>query len=408
MPSRRCYANNVPVWIYVIDLDLNIFRVNYRAGYGVPEHGQRLIRYFRLDNIPRAFFRHAHANSGYGIMSTSVPLEHFNNHLFVVPPPNPALLALYESYSPPPAATFSVPAGPRTSSWHKVQLLVLRHFVDFFAYSFRDACPSPTSSPFVFQQLAYAILSITSTAGLKFYRTTSLGTLDPWFRTPYWEPPASETYHLGKVVVVLNPHLRPGEISESTRVSIARAVEHSSELPSVAVVFSVHAVVIVNIDHHGTITHTPTLPLFTLDDAHEPFGAPALAALAEIGYASPGVLALLDLFEGHPRVTSVMGAVPQALPTELWRLVFRRADEQTQAALEATCRFFRVLAGEYPRIGGGTVVAWRKGQFVWVGGMEETECMVDVKEAEEGEEAWEVVAWGNDMVKLGFPGVGVF
>lgn len=408
IPSRRCPTTLVAVWIYVIDLDLDVLRVTYRSHDAPPGPGQRDTQYYPLDNIPRVFFGFGPVHAGYNIMSAFAESDNCAKSLSEVPAPNPALLALYASFSPPPAATFSVPPGPRTSAWHKIQLLLLRHFVDYYAYSFRDACPSPTSSPFVFQQIAYAILSITSTPGLKFYRTTSLGTIDPIFRTPYWEPPNSEIYHLGDVLIVLNAHLRSGALTPSTHASIALAVERTSALPSVAVVFSVHAVVVVRISGDGRIRHTPALPLFALDDAVPPLSDAALAALADIGYASPGVLALLDLFVAHPRVTSIMGAVPTALPTELWRLVFRRADEQTQAALEACCRFSRVLAGENPRVGGGTVVAWRKEGFVWVGEREETECVVDAREAEEGEEGWEVVVWGREMVLIGIPGVGVF
>lgn len=260
----------------------------------------------------------------------------------------------------------------------------------------------------MFHQVAYATLSITSTVGLKFDRMTSLGTVDPWFRTPYWEPPDSDIYYLGDVLIVLNAHLHAGPLTPSTHASIARAVEGSSALPCVAVVFSVNAVIIVNIDSAGAITHTPALRLFQLDDTHEPFGAPALAALEDIGYATPGVLALLDLFVAHPRATTIMGAVPRALPTELWRLVFRRAEEETQQALQACCRFFRVLAVKSPRIGGGTIVAWRKEGFVWVGAAEETEYVVNVREVDEEEEGWEVSVWGRDVVALGFPALGLF
>lgn len=395
------------VWIYVIDLDLDVFRVCYRARDAPPAPGHRDTQYFRLDNIPRELFQYQMVSLGYSIMGVDVPPEYCANHLSDAPPPNTTLLALYASFSPPPAATFSVPVRPRRFSWHNVQLLLVKHFVDTFAYSCRDACPSPTSSPFVFQQIAYAILSITSTVGLKFYRRTSLGTVDPVLRTPCWEPSNTDIYYLGDVLIVLDWHLRAGEPSGNTHASIARAVQVATELPRVAVVFSMHAVVVVNIAIGGIITHTPVLPLFTLDDAHEPFDSLAMAALTEIGYATPGILALLDLFTVYPRVTSGIGAVPPALPTEVWRMVFRRADEKTQAVLEECCRFFRVLAGENPRIGGGTVVSWREQGFLWVGAKDDTECVVNMMEMEKGEEGWDVVVWGEEMFRLGMPTMGL-
>lgn len=90
---------------------------------------------------------------------------------------------------------------------------------------------------------------------------------------------------------------------------------------SVLLVFLVEPVVIVNIEHAGIIVHNPTLPVFKVDHPYNPFSHTSLTALADIGYLSLWVSARLDRFEGTR-------AIPQALLTELWCLVFRRVDRQ--------------------------------------------------------------------------------
>lgn len=110
------------------------------------------------------------------------------------------------------------------------------------------------------------------------------------------------------------------------------------------------------------------------------------------------MLALLEVFAGHPRihVHATVAALP-VLPTQLWRGVFQHAEEATQDALEGACRFFRALAVEYPRVGGCPLLYWRGGRFVReVGGA------VEVKTTAEGVgERWEVGAWGEGKVRFG-------
>lgn len=408
--SRLCPVNDIFIeWVYLIDFDLNVFRVS-DSDIDTPEDPiSRGIQFFRLDNVPLHFLGCAaieETGLDYPIMSDRVPPEHFANHLGEIPAPNPALLVMYQTLSPPPTATFSLPTGPRVSAWHKLQLLLISEFVEYFTYSFIDSCPSRVSSPFVFRQLAYAILCLTSQSGLKFHRTTApyllaAGAIEPECRTPSWEPPDTDRYWLGDVLIVLNQDLATstsGVPSPSTQASIARAVQLAPATPTTAVIVSVHAVVLMHIAADQHITHTPALPLFTLDRAAAPFTPHALATLASVSYATPGVLALLDLFAAHPRIhVYAAAAAPPVLPTELWRAVFQYADEATQDALEGACRFFRALAVEYPRVGGCTLMHWRGERFVCEGG-----GAVDVKGAAEGVgEGWEVGVWGEGKVRLG-------
>lgn len=206
------------------------------------------------------------------------------------------------------------------------------------------------------------------------------------------------------MLIVLNQDLATstsGVLSPSTQASLARAVQLA---PATPVIFSVHAAVLVHIAADCHITHTPALPLFTLDRAAAPFTPQALAALSRISYATPGVLALLDVFATHPHIlVHAAAAVPPILPTDLWRAVFQHAEQATQDMLEGACTFFKALAVEYLRLGGRVLVRWRGGRFVCAGG-----GVVEVKGTEEGVgEGWEVGAWGVEKVCFGMKVVEV-
>lgn len=403
MPSRVCPVNDVLIeWIYVIDLELDIFRVSDYDNDTPLEPGTYGTQYFRLNSIPRDLFEDAAmeaAGHRYPVMDDTIPSEHFYQDEILTP--DPLLLAIYQSISPAPTPTFDHPPGNRKSSWHKLQLALLEEFVQYFMHSFRDSCPSRTSSPFVFQQLAYAVLSFTSYSGIKLHRTTSeymlhADKIDPMCRTPSWDPPASDTYWLNDILIVLNQNLSTnanGDPSPSTQASIARATQLAPAAPTIAVIFSVHAIMLVHIAPNTPITHTAVLPLLTIDPATTPFSEEAIACLASVSFETPGVLALIDLFTAHPRVPLYAAVSAARLPAELCRMVFHYADESTQTALEATCRIFRAVAVEYPRFGGRTLKKWGKEEVLEFRGAEKY--------------GWELGLWGTEKLSVNMPVVRV-
>lgn len=403
MPCRICPVNDIFIeWIYVIDLELDVFRVSDFDNDTPLEPGRYGTQYFPLNNVPRDLFEIAAMEATgqrYPVMSDTIPAEHF--YKYEIPAPDPVLLALYQSFSPAPTPTFDPPSGDRKSTWHELQLVLLGEFITYFAYSFRDTYPSRTSSPFVFQQLAYAVLSFTSSSGMKFHHTTDeyiLGAdaIDAICRTPSWDPPAEETYWLNDILIVLNQHLSTdanGDPSPSTQASIARASQLAPAAPTIAVIFSMHAIMLVHIAPDTPITHTAVLPLFTIDPTTAPFSDEAIACLASVSFATPGVLALTDLFTAHRRVPLLAAVSAARLPAELCRIVFNYADEATQTALEATCRMFRAVASEYPRIGEFTL---RKGGAVG---------LLEFGNADE--DGWELGLWGREKVIVNMPVVRV-
>lgn len=403
MPSRVCPVNDVFIeWIYVIDLELDIFRVSDYNNDTPLDPGRYGTQYFRLYSIPRDLFEDdaiEAAGLRYPVMGDTIPAEHFFED--EIPASDPVLLTFYQSFSPVPTPTFDPPSGTRQPSWHKLQLALLEEFVQYFMHSFRDTCPSRTSSPFVFQQLAYAVLSLTSYSGIKFHRTTSeymlhADKIDTMYHTPSWDPPASDTYWLNDILIVLNQNLSTnenGDPSPSTQASLARASQLAPAAPTIAVIFSVHAIMLVHIAPDTPITHTAALPLLTIDPATTPFSDEAIACLASVSFETPGILALIDLFTRHPRVPLYPAVSAARLPAELCRMVFHYADESTQAALEATCRMFRAVAVEYPRLGGRTLKKWGKQEVLGFGGAEKY--------------GWELGLWGTEKLNVNMPLVRV-
>lgn len=387
-PTRACPVNSFRIeWIYLIDLDLDVFRVSDIDNDDLLNPGAYGTQFFRLDNIPSHLFSCDELDHG---VSESLPAEYLATHLDDIPEPDPVLLALHDSLAPPPEATLSLPSGERRSSWHRLQLELISEFVRYFRYSFIDSCPSRVSSPFVFRQMAYAVLCLTSRAGMKFHPTTVKYLLEAdevqeLARTPTWEPPDTDTYWLGDVLIVLDEHLSVDTACPYFNASIARAVQLAAATPATAVIFSVNAVILVQITPGEPITHTPALPLFTLDPV-APFSADALARLDSVAYATPGVLALLDLFNTYPRIPRFAPLSPARLPTELCRMVFRAADGTTQDALEASCRLFRSIAGEYPRVDNRTIDKWGPDDGLMVGGRDGW--------------GWQVGLWGTEKLEL--------
>lgn len=386
-------------WVYTIDIDQNVFRVCETVEEPF-EPGTVGTQYFRLDNIPRHLFKEEIVGSSDLMMRVSVPAIYLATHLDRFPQPDRGLLALYDSFAPPPQATFSLPSGDRMSTWHRLQLELIQQFVQYFRLSFCDSCPSRYSSPFVFRQMAYAVLCLTSRAGLKFHRCTATylldaDSIDPRVRTPTWEPPETDTYWLGDVLIVLDQDLSVSSPSANTKASIARAVQLAPATPTTAVILSVNAIILVHIAPGQPITHTARLPLLTLGPSAHPFTPQAIASLQSVSYATPGVLALLDLFNTHPRIPRFAAVSPARLPVELCRMVFHAADEPTQDALEASCRIFRAAAGEYPRIGELTLDTWGPHDKVKLGALYE------------GGDGWQVGLWGMEKVEINMPVVRI-
>lgn len=382
LPSRILPQDLLTVqWIYVIDLDQNVFRI-YHKNHCV--NTDRSAQYFRLDNIPRWLFELDPLPAAgkddpmtHPVMTATpatVPVEHWAYILRQIPRQiptvKPELLELYRSFSPDKYPPFCVPPGPNIPTWKCLQLQLLHRFLEFFRYSLVDIHLSSGCSNFVRRQLSYAILSHMRHTGMKFNSTdvrymVYFGHISPEVRTPSWEPPTTDSYWFGDVLILLTEHIYffEGQPTISTKAEIATVVQlattHSS-LDTVAILFDISRIVIVNIHHtpHGLqVSHSHCLPLVDISGRATGFGTD-IRRLTTTRYGSPGIEALMNLFSSRPQFppSAIPVARPGNLPIELCEQIFRYADHEVQCELERTCGVFRYIATLYPQIGEWTLV----------------------------------------------------
>lgn len=384
MPCRKGPPLDTYIeWIYVIDLDQNVFRVYGRKDANTWDNSE--IQYFRLDNIPRWLFDLEPADTGeeskiyaiYPIMTASVentPIEHWANYLREIPAPKSELLDFYQSLSP--EVVFDTPRTVQVPTWRRLQIQLFGKLVEYFLRSFHDVCPSRKSSRFVIRQLAYAVLCLTrpgATTGMKFQITDAshkvrYGSLRSGTQTPSWEPPDSDSYWLGNVLIVLDEHIHSdlGLFAPATKAAIAKtvhlvsAMDYSSDSDVKAVIFSIYCVIIVSIrqtPQGPQVSHTPIMRLLCFGTALDALGAQDMKILRLLNYDTPGINALINLFAtASPSMAPPSQSQPAGLPTELSQQIFRYGDPNTQSALEESCRLFRDMAVEHPRIGEWTLV----------------------------------------------------
>lgn len=427
MPCRKSPRIDLWIqWIYVIDLDQNVFRVSHRNQLGGPE--QSGTQYFRLANIPRWLFERdmvsgyePERRAGNDIMAASeanVPAEHWAYDPRDVTVPEPALLELYQNFLVQPLPVFSVPPAAHIPTWRRLQLQLLKQFVEYFLPSFRDVSWPRKSSPFVFRQLAYAVLLFTRSTRMKFRHLDSphqiycrIGNRSERSQTPSWEPPNTDNYWLDGVLIVLDEYISftNGQPTAMTKTTIAKAVQLAGTMcDTVAVIFSVHSIVVVNI--HQTpqgpeVSHSKDLPLLGFGS----FDKKCMKGLKKVMYATPGIVALLDLFSSRPLEPplSARETRPWNMPNEICQQIFRCADPTTQCALERSCGVFRDIAIEYPRIGEWTLLKCSEGTgFVAFRGSTQSQYYVALGAMPQGPqgaireyplkgEGFEVGLWGD-------------
>lgn len=433
MPSRSYpRIGNWVEWIYVIDLDQNVFhlagkndgRENSVQG-GSPD--------FRLDHIPRWFFGPEWATADLDrespnpLMTGSalnVPVEYWADYVRDIPVPKPELLQLYRKFSPQPVPVFSIPPAAHLPAWRRLQLQLLQKLAKYFLRSFHDACSFRNRSPFVLRQLAHAVLGLTrGAATMKFHSTNTphkrLHRNIRWgIQTPNWEPPSTDSYWLSGVLILLDENIRH---SAARPAAIVRAVQlacptHDSP-DAVAVIFSIRWIVIVNI--HQTpqgpkVSHSGDLPLFDFGNLNGAPGREYLDLMEDVECDTLGIQALMDLFSARPPVLRPPACHPRNLPTEICEQIFRCADPTSQCMLEQSCLLFREIARQYPRIGGWTLInCTGNDNFIGLQGSSQSkkvvqleDLIIDPKTIEKdqvlkGESSGcEVGLWGDDGVKF--------
>lgn len=394
-PSRyRPTVNDLIKWIYIIDFDQNLFCISNINGIFRNHQKSCKTQYFRLDNIPRWLFAlypvwtdTTKKETVYPVMiasRTAIPAEYLADYIRRVPEPKLELLELYQSFSTHLLPVFTVASRDDTSAWRRIQLQLLQQFLKYFEHSIYDSCPSRKGSPFVLRQVAYAILSLTRSAGIKFNWTNEMyklyfGNVQYGVKTPYWEPPNADSYWLGDILIVLDEHIyfHNGQPAPITKVAIAKAVQLAGTTrtspDTVVIVFSVFSIIIINI--HQTpegpeVSHSGNLPLLEIGNRMNSAGIVTMVSLEPVQYVTTTIEALMNLFSSHGLVPrpSTRVSRPGNLPTEICEYLFHHADRTAQCDLGKSCRVFRDIAKQYPQFGDWTLlgctgdnefVAWR-------------------------------------------------
>lgn len=414
--------------------------INHRAiPDAIPDPESCGTQYFRLDNIPRWLFElnpireddqdNEMVHQVMTATRATVPAEYWAPNPRQIPMSKPELLQLYQTFLTDKQPFFSVPPGTIIPTWKSLQLQLLGQFVEYFRHSFSDLIVSRKTSNFVRRQLAYAILCFMRPTGMKFNCTAARhkqynGNISPDVRTPSWEPPTTDSYWLGDVLILLTEHIyfRNGQPVTITKAEIARAAQLAttqSSFDTVVILFSVTGIVIVNI-HRGPqglqVSHSNFLPLLSITDRANNFGT-NIRHLDTTRCASLGIEALMNLFSARSLFlpSSAPVARPGNLPTELCEEVFRQADHEVQCELQRTCGVFRYIAAQYPRIGEWTLAKCTgENEFVARRGSSQTTHVVRIEALwkvrvrflwnSPDRSGYEVGLWGaGEIVQLNMP-----
>lgn len=335
--------DNIPRWIFDLPMIDGCEKFFLRHEENEDEEDEEAGEYERLSNYESDIHPMMLGNIDLGDEYRRTP----------TPAADRDMLELYSRFSPELVSMEPRRVPERDLVWRAFQLLLLTDFFKHFLGTLSDlSLPYQLVSNIpVFHQMAFAILCLAQGKNFMLQNENSLykvligGNEDA---TPTWDPPTEDHYWLGKILVVLEPRI---EIEEHRHAAIGKVIKFASaqlqdKSDVQAVIFSIGWVILVNINHTTEglpqVTYSPNLPFLTRDLLlyHAPFRPP-----------TTGVVALLDFFSlPSPQPVSY------PFPTEISQQIFLDADPDTQRALECSCRLFYIMAQEFPRVGGWTLL----------------------------------------------------
>lgn len=368
-PSRTLNYQKSFSWQYIVDLDNDMLSVTGQAD--VTDDQILGIRFFRLDNIPRWLFdlpfvkddvteKHKPRYVGFGrtlavraaagvhpVLVADVPGEFLAPTTRTPADPDQELLELYKSSSTEQfLPNYKLDHG---SVWKSVRLLLLQQFVERFDDSLRSLRVGMNKSHFVFRQIVYAVVNLAHNGNKVLFRKQTNLYEDrigfPKYATPWWEPPDTDTYWIGDVLIILDNAI---EHSENLCAAIGRVIKVANTTGDITgIVFSHSSIVVVKVKYteHGLqVLYSPYIPLLSTPVVYHTHGDPKCTGLTP----PQGFLALLQILS--PPI------VPQAcylhLPVEICERIFDNATPDTQNILKLSCRLFNEIARQYPRVGG--------------------------------------------------------
>lgn len=227
--------------------------------------------------------------------------------------------------------------------WKSLRLLLLRQFLHRYNCTTRiyDGFGWQHKSFFVFRQLVYALVSIAHEANIIRFRerpaSYEMGIGGPIDATPSWEPPTTDSYWIGDVLIVLDPDMyRRADHHAALVDAIQLGPGHKK---TTAIVFSTSDVTAFEVHSSPDEVH-----ISQISGRGGVFGNPqrACCICCCTQEPTPSLLLLIDILASASAKVHPPRSYP-ALPVEICETIYDCAPPATQRALRASCRLFNTF-----------------------------------------------------------------
>lgn len=410
-PCRKEPVGSVHIqWIYIVDLDNKCFAV--RTGSGSS-------REFKLENPPRHLFEPDVSNE---LLKTHISLRYLYG-----PAPaighNPVDLARFAEFAPRQYTVDVVEeshfdAGAILDSWKPLSQLLLQNFLERYIKTIKRLANARnlavlastgldrmTTAAYRFKQLAYAILNLCDPVGRIKFRPKRIY---PLSLPPMWSCQDKAVFWMGDVLVILEPRIA---VEEFLHAAIGKAIDlvrrsrvRIGGIHGIAVIFSIQALVIVNIRYPDGGAGKPDLTFSQTLSVITPSECSWTRCFAGLR-ASPtdGLAALIDVFAKQ----NVSYHLPAGLPVEIYTQIYKLSNLATRKSMAESCRAFRAIVNSYPRIGEWELLhTWNHGNvgFVARKNLGLTKSVVSLEECDYTQSGYQVgVFHGHNLIDLDLP-----
>lgn len=410
-PCRKEPVGSVHIrWIYIVDLDNKCLVVRTDCGSS---------RQFKLENPPRHLFEQ---DIDTELMEIPISLQ----YLYEAAPAigyNPVDLARFAEFAPRQYTVAVVKeskfdAGAIIDPWKSLSQLLLQNFLERYITTIKELATAKnlailastgldgkTIAAYQFRQLAYAILNLCDPVGRIIFRP---GYINPSGLPPQWACPDRTIVWMGDVLVILEPRIA---VEEFLHAAIGKAIDlvrrshvNIGGIHGIAVIFSIEALVIVNIKYLDNGAGKPDLTFSQTLSVITPSECSWTRCFSGLR-ASPteGLAALIDIFAKQ----NVSYTLPAGLPVEIYTQIYRLSNLATRKSMAESCRAFRAIVNSYPRIGEWDLLhTWNHGNvgFVAIKDHGLTRSVVSVEECEYPRPGYEVgVFCGRNWIDLDLP-----
>lgn len=415
-PCRKEPVGSVHIrWIYIVDLDKNCLAVRTGSGWS---------REFKLENPPRHLFEER--DDAEELMMVPISLRFLYGDAPAIGH-NPADLARFTEFAPRQYSVDVVEeshfnAGAILDSWKHLSQLLLQNFLERYITIIKELATAKnlailastgldgkTTAAYQFKQLAFGILNLCDPVGRIVFRPTCI---NPSSLPPQWECPDRNVLWMGDVLVILEARIA---VEEFLHAAIGKAIDlirrshvRIGGIHGIAVIFSIQALVIVNIKYPDNGTSKPDLTFSQVLPVITPSECCWTRCFGGL-HAKPtnGIAALMSIFAKQSECYSL----PAGLPVEIYTQIYRLSNLATRKSMTESCRAFRAIIYSYPRIGEWDLLhTWNHGNvgFVARRGERLAKSVVSLEECKYPRPGYEVgVFRGRQWIDLDLPSLEV-